>query len=283
MKYDLATIIRRTRNPRRSQIVIRDIVPPQTLATNLYLSVYKPVVDAWSRAAERVIAEYERTFSALADAALISVPSSEGGNIKLTDSPADLQAALDAAGSDMERLFIILDAALRDWAVQTERWQREKWRGAILSATGVDLGTMLGPEDVRQTLEATIAWNTSLVRDVSAEARRRIGNAVFAGLNQRKPAHEVAKEIREAVAMTRRRSINIASDQLSKLTSALASERRREASIDRWKWRHSGKLHPRKVHLARNGHIYDDSDAPEDLPGRLPFCGCREQAVIDLG
>jgi len=265
VKYDLAAMLRRTRNPRRKQIVFRDIVPPATLATDLYLAAYKPVVEAWSRAAERVIAEYERTLSTL-----------------VTDSPADLQAALDAAGSDMERLFILLDAALRDWGVHVERWQREKWRGAVLTATGVDINTLIGPEDVRQTLEQIIAWNASLVRDVSAQARTRIGNAVFAGLQNRTPAREVAKQIREAVAMSRRRSINIASDQLSKLTSALASERRREAGLDQWKWRHSGKLHPRETHLARNGKLYDDETAPEDLPGRLPFCGCREQAVINL-
>lgn len=266
MKYDLRTLTRRA-NPgmRRRAIVIRDIAPPGVLATDLFRAVYLPGVQLWSRAAETIIAEYERSLGELT-----------------TDSPSDLQARLDAAQSEAERLLILLDAALKDWALRTEKWQRGKWRGAVLSATAVDLETLIGPEDVRQTLEQIIAWNTSLVRDVSAQARQRIGNAVFSGLTERRPARDVAKEIREAVAMSRRRSVAIALDQLTKLTSALADERRREAGIDRWKWRSSHKRHFRPEHAARDGKVYSDADAPQDLPGRLPYCGCRSQAVLNL-
>lgn len=40
------------------------------------------------------------------------------------------------------------------------------------------------------------------------------------------------------------------------------------------------KLHPRLDHQARNGKEYTDATAPQDLPGRLPFCGCGSQAVV---
>lgn len=266
MRYSLATLTRRiTPGMRRRAIVLRDIVPPATLATDLFRAVYAPIVQTWARHADTIIAEYERSLGQLT-----------------TDSPSDLQARLAAAETEMERLYILLDAAVQDWAVRSEKWQRGKWRGAVLSATGVDLQTLIGPEDVRATLDQIIAWNTSLIRDVSAQARQRIGNAVFSGLNERRPARDVAKEIREAVAMSRRRSVGIASDQLTKLTSALADERRREAGIDRWKWRSSHKRHFRPEHAARDGKVYSDGDAPTDLPGRLPYCGCRSQAVLEL-
>lgn len=277
MRFSLPAMIRRA-NPgmRRTRIVIRDIAPPAMFATDLYTRCYSPVVAIWDRAIPRIVAEYERSLSQLT-----------------TDSPADLQAALDAADSELERIFLLLTADLRDWTLRTETWWRGKWRGAVLSATGVDLGTLLGPEDVRASLERTIEWNTALIKDVSAESRRRIGNAVFSGLTERRPAREVAKQIRDSVAMSRRRSINIASDQLSKLTSSLADERRREAGISRWKWRWSRKKHGREVHIARDGKVYADTAAgadpaadvlapPADRPGQLPWCGCRGQAVIDL-
>jgi SPP1 gp7 family putative phage head morphogenesis protein len=152
----------------------------------------------------------------------------------------------------------------------------------VLSATGVDIGTLIGPEDVRATVAAYMEWNASLIRDISAQARQRISNAVFAGLQARTPAREVAKQIREATGMARDRSIRVASDQLSKITSSLADERRREAGLTSWKWRWSRKKHGRKEHIAREGKIYTDVDAPEDLPGQLPFCGCRQLAVINL-
>lgn len=277
MRYDLAALTRRA-NPgiRRREIVIRDIVPPATLASDLYAGTYKPVVEIWASRAEAIIAEYERTLSSLT-----------------TDSPTDLQARLDAAESDLERLFILIDASLRDWTVSVEKWQREKWRGAILAGTSVDIKTLIGPEDVRATLEQYLEWNTALVRDVSAQTRQRISNAVFTGLTQRKPVREVAAEIRDAVGMARDRSMRIAADQLSKITSSLADERRREAGIDVWKWRWSHKKHGRKIHAARDGKLYADSAAgadgvkdinppPEDRPGQLPFCGCRGQAVLML-
>lgn len=279
MRFSLADLARRQRNIRRSAIVLPDIRPPATLATNLYRAAYQPVIALWTNALPGIVVEYERTLSQLT-----------------TDAPVDIQARLDAAASEFERLFILLSAGLREWAVRTETWQRGRWRGAVLSATGIDLATLIGPADVRQTVDATIQWNVSLIRDVSAEAQRRIANAVFAAVNERKPARELAAELREAVAMSRRRSVAIAADQTSKLTSALADERRRQAGIDVQRWRHSGKSHPRVRHQDRDGKLYSESAArvgtevrgqsvqamPEasDLPGRPPFCGCRFQGVV---
>lgn len=254
---------RRQRNVRRSSIVLRDIIPPATLATDLFRGSYLPVITAWSEALPRIDATYARSLSEL-----------------VQDSPADMRAEIDGVGDAINRLLLILTPDLRDWALRVERWQRGKWRGAVLAATGVDLQTMIGAEDVRATLDQTIEWNTALIRDVSQQAQQRISNAVFDGLRNRTPAREVAKSVREAVDMGRGRSQRIASDQLSKITSALAEERRREAGIDTWKWRHSRKAHPRTDHQARDGKEYTDETAPQDLPGRLPFCGCRSQAVV---
>lgn len=265
MRYNLAAMARRRSNIRRKTIVIRDIVPPAALAGDLYAACYKPVVDIWTRAIPGIIEEYERTLSELT-----------------TDAPADIQEDITEAQQDFESIVLQLNARLRDWGLRVERWQRGKWRGAVLSATGVDIGTIIGPEGAQQTLDATIEWNVNLIRDVSEQARKRISDAVYSGLSERKPVRDVARDIREAVDMSRRRSIGIASDQLSKLTNALADERRREAGIDSWQWKSSHKKHFRPEHAARDGKVYTDKTAPTDLPGRLPYCGCRSLAVIDF-
>jgi hypothetical protein len=282
VRYDLATLTRRVKpGTRRKSIIIRDIAPPAMLATDLYRSSYLPVVEAWGRAIPGIVEEYERTLSAI-----------------ITDSAEDIQSRLDAASSDLERLFILLDGALRDWAVRVESWSRGKWRGAVLSATGVDISTLIGPEDMRETLGSYLAWNSGLVRDVSAQIRQRISNAVFSGLQNRTPVREVAKQINEATALGRDRSKRIASDQLSKVSNALADERRREAGLTIWKWRWSHKKHGRPEHIARDGKLYSEvaadvgqdvegqtvNAAPDasDLPGRPPYCGCRSQACLIL-
>ncbi len=263
MRYDLPALVRRAKNPRRKSITLRDIIPPAMFASNLYARCYRPIVTLWTNATPRIMAEYERTLSAMT-----------------TDAPADVQAAIDGTANDFLRLLIELIPELRDWLVRTEAWQRDRWRAAVLSATGVDLSTILGPEDMRETLETVLARNTALIRDVSAQAQARISNAVFQGLTQRTSAAEVAKQIREATGMARRRSLGIASDQLSKLTNTLADERRREAGVNEWEWVHSRKLHPRESHIARNGKIYSDANPPPTMPGQEPFCGCRSRAHI---
>lgn len=273
MRYDLATLARRQRNIRRSSIVLRDIAPPSTLATDLFRGSYLPVITAWTDALPRIEAAYARTLSEITQ-----------------DSPADVRAEIDGAAAAIDRLVLLLSPGLRSWTLRVEQWHRSRWRDAVLSATGVDLQTMIGAGDMRAPIETAIEWNTSLIRDVSDQARQRISNAVFDGLRNRTPAREVAKSIREAADMGRARSVRIASDQLSKLTGALAEERQREAGIEKVKYRHSGKLHPRTNHKARDGKIfYLETHAPVDggpaVPNgdwvqQPPFCGCRTQAVI---
>lgn len=265
MRYDLLALARRARNPRRRSVTLRDIVPPATLATNLYLSSFKPIIDLWTRITPRIAAEYERSLSSLT-----------------TDAPSDLSNILDEAEAELTRLLLVLRPALRNWLVQVERWQRGKWIGAVLAASGVDLTTLIGPEDARETLDMVLERNVGLIKDISAQARQRISTAVFEGLRARSPARDVGKAIVEATGMAKRRAVNVAADQLTKTTSALASERRRQAGLDKWEWRSSHKLHFRPEHAARDGKVYSDEDAPADLPGQLPYCGCRERAVLSF-
>lgn len=277
--YDLAATTRRVRRPRRKSVTLREVAAPAGLATDLYIAVYKPAVDLWAAATPAIIAEYERTLASMTQ-----------------DSPSDVQGQIDAAAEGFNRLFISLTPALRNWTLRVEQIVRTRWRGAVLSATSVDMQTLLGPADVRDTLESFLNWNAQLVKDVSDQAAKRIADRVFTGLTQRKPAREVAKEIREAVGMARDRSLRIASDQLSKVSSSLAEERRREAGLEVWMWLHSGKAHPRAQHVARDGLLYSDNpalvgksvdgkvvNAPPvagDRPGQQPFCGCRSRGVL---
>lgn len=274
MRYDLTAMARRAFNPRRKMIVVRDMAPPSKLAMDLYRTGYAPVIAAWESAIPGIMRQYELALAQM-----------------MTDSPADVQAEMDRASAELSRLFMLITPKLKDWAIKVEQWQRGAWRGAILSATGVDISLMIGPADMRTTIEAAVAWNAALVKDVSKQIEQRIASAAFDGLRNRKPAREVAKTIREATGMGKQRSLRIAQDQMAKLAGSLADERRREAGLDVWKWRHSGKLHPRQEHVARNGKLYADTSAdadparhilppPPDRPAQLPYCGCRGQGVI---
>ena len=262
MKYDLAQMTRRAKNPRRASIKIRDIRTPTMFAGDLYRSSYKPAIDVWAEAIPAIVSEYSRTLG------------------QTTDSPADIDAKMQEAERRFNLLSLTITPNIQRWALRVESWWRGKWRAGILSATNVDIGTLIGPSDVRQTLEAAINWNVALVKDISAEAQRRMTSIIYDGLRGNKPAREVAKELRGVVDLGRARSVRIASDQLAKLTSTLADERRREAGLDTWIWLHSGKLNGRDDHIARDGKEYSDASPPPEMPGQLPFCGCRSQSLI---
>lgn len=279
MKYNLASLAQRQRVFRRRYVTLPVIEAPKLYATDLFISAYRPIVNLWAAGAEDIIASYERALSEL-----------------ITDSPDDVADAIEQVNRAAVVLSLSLTPQVRRWALKVETYIRERWSGAVLSATGVRLDTMLGPADMRATMETYIQWNVGLIKGVSDQARHRITNHVFAGLQNRTPAREVAKQIREAVAMSRRRSILIASDQLNKISNELADERSRDAGLTVWRWNHSGKKHPRLHHLERNGFLYSDVASeqgkrvggvlvrkpPEstDLPGRPPWCGCVAQHIM---
>ena len=268
MPIPLAAMAARTKRTRKREITFRPITAPATLASDLYAEAYAPVVKAWSEAAERIVEQYGRSLATL-----------DGLTV---DSPAEVGAVLSATEDAVTRILLSIRLRLEAWAMRTERWHRGKWASTVKAATGVDISTMIGPADVRTTLGAAIERNVGLVKSVSEQARTRIGEAVFRGLTKRSPAREVAAEIKAAVGMGRRRALNIAADQLVKISAQLNSERRREAGIDTWEWISSHKLHFRPEHAARDGKRYSDDTAPEDLPGELPYCGCGERAVLSL-
>jgi uncharacterized protein with gpF-like domain len=157
----------------------------------------------------------------------------------------------------------------------------------------VSIDTLMGPEDVRAPISSWLAWNTDLVRDISAQARQRISTAVFSGLQNRTPSRDVAKQIREATGFARDRALRVSSDQLSKLSGSLAEERQRQAGIEQVRWRSSHKKHARQHHAAREGKLYyletkkavDGSETvqPGDWVSQPPFCGCRTLSVLTFG
>ncbi|BEV00085.1 minor capsid protein [Novosphingobium olei] len=265
MRYDLAQLARRGKKVRRESVTLKPITAPGTLATDLYAAAYAPVVKAWDKALPDLMAVYSRALATMTQ-----------------DSPEEVGGTLNGIEAELTRLLFSIRLRIEQWALKVEKWQRTKWVANVKAATGVELGTLVGAGDMRAPVSTAIERNVSLVKSVSEQSRARIGDAVFRGLQQNRAADEVAKEIREAVDMSRRRARNVASDQLVKLSSQMNAERRREAGIDTWEWVSSHKVHFRPEHAARDGKRYADGDAPGDLPGELPFCGCTERAVLSL-
>lgn len=261
--YSLAQLWTGPRRPGQRRVVLRPLTISPVLAGDLYRAAYRDMVEGWNAALPAIEAEYSRTLSEMTN-----------------DSPADVMVAISAVESDIAARTLAVRLALKRWADLLERHYRQKWRGAVLAATKVDLSTVIGPEGARIALETAVERNVALVASVSEQTRTKIAAEVFSGLTERRPVRDVAKALSEAVGMSRRRALNIASDQASKLGAQLNVERAREAGLTHYQWMSSHKAHARPEHAARDGKVFEYGKPSGDEPGTAVHCGCTARAVL---
>ncbi len=274
MPFDLIRMARQ--QGVRRDVDVRPIEPaigPQKDLARLYTAV----LSAWSP--DRILSNYT------------------GG--LTTDAAADQVSAIEEAESEVTRLIAEFTLEMRRWLIWAEQIHRQRWVTAVKSATKIDLSMMLTAGPVEETLQVALDRNVALVRNVSDQAKGRISDAVFRGYQNRLPAREVARDIREATGLARDRSLRIASHQNAALSGALDQQRQAEAGLTAWRWRSSGKKHARPHHAARNGNIYDHKTRKQlnpdttvmqggetieagDEPSQPPFCGCRRGAYLAI-
>lgn len=196
------------------------------------------------------------------------------------DSAPESDAAISTAERLANILILSINPRLRNYTVRIVQWHKDKFARYAFTASGVDISTTLAGALSGDTVETFLARNLALIKDISATTQGKMSDVIFRGLQGRTPARQVAKELQSVVDISRKRAVRIASDQLQKLTSQLDTERMLDVGIKKWKWRHSGKLHPRAEHVARDNKIYLFSKPPDDMPGELPYCGCAKSAMI---
>lgn len=282
MKYNLAAMSRRAGN-RRKLVTFAPISITKAQQSSM-AKINRAILAPWLTARQRITEAYARDLS----------------RVLTTDSIDDLTRLFADLAAQVERLVIELTPAMRDWAFRLESVNRGRWARTVLAGANVDINYLIGPQDAQEPISTFLERNTALIRDVSSQAQGKITDAVFRGLQQRKPARDVGKEIADATGFARKRSDRIAAHQATALSGALDDQRQREAGLDFWKYRASGKLHPRLWHKARDEKIYErdtgrevefvdgkktygeDTIKPGDGPSEPPFCGCLRQGILVL-
>lgn len=273
IKFAVRSMIRRAKPGTKRTFVLPDIVPTLALRSDLE-RIYMRVVRAWWNAArDGILPAYRR--------ALEQAKSPPPGIV--LDDTNELSSVLDEIALTLERLILSITPDLSDWIVRVERWHRARFATSF-TPTGVNITTLIGPEDARETMQAVLNSNVALIRNVNEESRSRIAQIVFRGFNQRIEPRQIAREISASVGLSRKRALRIAADQTVKLSSDLDMERMRQAGIDTFEWRHSGKIHYRPWHKERDRKRFalEGEIDPADMPGQPIYCGCRKRAVIDF-
>lgn len=275
MAIDLPKIVKAKRLRRRA-ILLATFDLPSGMADDLF-RLYNRVPRAWAILAnEQIVPAYKAALT-------LAVRKLHDSAASLTvDDVPGLGRAIDDADEKLSRLILRLTPELRDWTVRAEAYHRRKFVGAAKTAANVDLSTILTIDDQATTLRAVLEANVSLIRSVSDDIRKATAESVFRAFTGRRPIRELAKELNEATGLGRRRSLIIARDQTTKLAATLDRNRQEEIGITDFVWRHSGKVHYRPHHLARDGKVFPwkGNNLGGDLPGVAINCGCKAQAFI---
>lgn len=269
MAYFTIARLAKAQGIRGKTVTLAPIYIPPGYDRELF-QIYDRVVRRWAKyAKESVLVMYAREI-ALAKEADARRSAMQADAVSVSDDIKDVSDALNREAGTIEILVRALSEAVSGWAFSVEGYQREKFVGRVLTATKVDLNTILHPSDVKTTLEAVLEENMGLIRNVSEQTRQRIAEIFFRNYKARTPLRQVAKEIAEATGLSRKRALRIASDQTTKLAAALDEERMKEAGITKFQWVHSGKVHFRPEHKARDGKVYNWATASSVLKGDLP-------------
>jgi SPP1 gp7 family putative phage head morphogenesis protein len=148
-------------------------------------------------------------------------------------------------------------------------------------------------KNIRNTLQASVDFNHTLVTGIQNDIHEKIFSAVMLSLTSPNPEEQGASGIFNAIMKTKQfskdRAELIARDQNSKVYASLNTERMRQAGVEKFRWIHSsaGKV-PRQTHLDKDGEIFDIDDprlwegpkADRGPPGWAINCRCRAAPVI---
>lgn len=147
---------------------------------------------------------------------------------------------------------------------------------------GLTLKTSIVPEEVEESVKASIAENVNLIKSIPAQYFDSIQGDVMRSIQPGGGGlSELLPKIQKRYGKTKRRARIIANDQTKKVYSNINSIRMQALGIKKFKWRHSGGgAEPRKLHVKMDGNIYSFDDLPvidretgeRGLPGQLINC-----------
>lgn len=263
MTFSLARLARRAGLRRRRRLA--PIIITDALKKDLYRLTVRPV-RAWEQQVkESILPAYDRALSTLT-----------------RDDEADnIAEIIRIAEALVEGRTVQVTAEVEDWLRTAVKWHEQRWLAAIGSGAGVDVFPFINRAESLPRIKAFQRRISSLIKDIDAVARKDIEDAVWRGVTEQTPRKQVGKEIAERLGIQRRRANRIAIDQAQKLNGELTLTRMQEAGLTTYEWRHSGKVHFRPEHKARNGKVYRIGEPEGDQPGMKPFCGCIAMPVLD--
>jgi uncharacterized protein with gpF-like domain len=237
----------------------RQIAPTEALRSSM-AAVFLDIVKAWRAERPAIMAAYAEA--------------------RATGDARVALRAVDDAAARVAPVVASTKSRLPDVVSRVEAWHRGQWVRRVQSATGLNVAHSTTPADVRGDIQTTVDWASRLADDVSRKIQNDITSGLLGDLAAKKPVADAGTTASDVIAKAKRRSLGIGVDQTDKLSRSMDRSRRKAAGLTRFIWRHSPHVrHPRPEHVARDGRVYSEANAPNDRAGVLFGCACYEEPI----
>lgn len=270
-RFDLREIAARSgKAPRKRAATLRPI-PSNRAFEQEAARIGLRVIAAWLDVAVNLLTAYEAAVAAKARDAALTLDAA-GDN---------LSVLLASESQSMGRFITTLDPEVMRWSSRVETWQRKRFAQTVRAGFDIDIFPYLSGQDVEDEIAAAIERFTSLIRGLSADAERRVGETVWREYLKQTPRREVGKLLSEQLQVGRTRANLIAKDQTLKLSAQLNQERQEQVGITQYVWRTAEDERVRPTHAERNGEVYEWDDVSQIKPGEEINCRCTAQAYLE--
>lgn len=154
---------------------------------------------------------------------------------------------------------------------------------------GLSLKTTVLTGELKQIMSASVVENVNLIRSIPQKYLNGVQQAVMRSITTGNGLADLVPWLEKERGVTLRRARIIAEDQTRKAFSNISRVRMEKVGLKQFEWLHSqGSLHPRKLHIAHNGRIFDFANPPvieektgeRGFPGQAINCRCRMRPVV---
>lgn len=251
----------------RRQVVMRPIMPPRALETELY-SIYNDSIALWAGLLPQLAAAYDRF--GLTDGLITDADGQQ------------IQFLIDQVDRQLDNTILYQTDRLGRWVSRVGTWNGQRTISAVKSATGKDIAPFIRLREAQPFLEQAIRQNVALISNVNADMKNRVEQIIFDGLANRRTKKYITDELAKALGITKRRARIIAGDQTHKLNIALNQFRNEQLGITSYRWSTQRDDRVRHLHRVREGRVFRWDQPPSDgHPGHPINCRCAALSILD--
>jgi SPP1 gp7 family putative phage head morphogenesis protein len=192
-----------------------------------------------------------------------------------------MQVVLNALRADASPIITDAQGKFATVLKEVGAWHTGEWGAVVVGALDIDVKPLLRAETIEPILRVASRDSALLIKDVSNQTARRIGEATFEAYESGAGRAALEKNLRETMKLPKHRARLISRDQLGKFTGKLDEARQTEAGIRAYEWSTVGDHRVRPEHRALDGEQFNwDEAGPDGHPGDAIACRCRAMAVI---